>query len=377
MTSDASRAARLPLVDLERQHRDLAREIRDGIEDVVRRGAFILGEEVAAFEREFATFSQVRHCVGVASGTDALELALRAAGVGSGDEVLVPANTFFATALAVVRAGARPVFVDCDPDTQLIDVKRAATRIGPKTRALLPVHLYGQMAPIEDLRRLAADARLVLVEDAAQAHGATQNGVPAGTMGVAAAFSFYPGKNLGAWGDGGAVLTEDDAVARRVRALRQYGSEERYYHRELGTNSRLDTVQAVVLSAKLRHLARWNDERRRAARRYDELLGHIANVRLPVTARGNDHVFHLYVVRVPDRDRVLQSLRASGIEAAIHYPIPLHLQEAFRDLGHREGDFPVAEAAAREVLSLPLFPGIRENEQARVAREFARAIGSP
>ena len=377
MMSDASRAARLPLVDLERQHRDLAREIRDGIEDVVRRGAFILGEEVAAFEREFAAFSQVRHCVSVASGTDALELALRAAGVGSGDEVLVPANTFFATALAVVRAGARPVFVDCDPDTQLIDVNQAATRIGPKTRALLPVHLYGQMAPIEDLRRLAADARLVLVEDAAQAHGAMQNGVPAGKTGVAAAFSFYPGKNLGAWGDGGAVLTEDDAVARRVRALRQYGSEERYYHRELGTNSRLDTVQAVVLSAKLRQLARWNDERRRAARRYEELLGHIANVRLPVTARGNDHVFHLYVVRVPDRDRVLQSLRASGIEAAIHYPIPLHLQEAFRDLGHREGDFPVAEAAAREVLSLPLFPGIRENEQARVAREFERAVGSP
>jgi dTDP-4-amino-4,6-dideoxygalactose transaminase len=375
--ADDTHAGRLPLVDLERQHRGLEREIQGGIDAIVRRGAFILGDEVARFESEFAAFSNVRHCVGVASGTDALELALRAAGVGAGDEVLVPANTFFATALGAVRSGARPVFVDCDADTGLIDVEQAANRITQKTRALLPVHLYGQMAPVEELRSLAAGARLLLLEDAAQAHGASRNGIPAGKVGVAAAVSFYPGKNLGAWGDGGAVLTEDDGIARRLRALRQYGSEERYYHRELGTNSRLDTVQAVVLSAKLRRLAKWNEERRLAARRYDELLRDVAGVRLPVTAPGNEHVFHLYVARVPGRDRVLQHLRASGIEAAIHYPIPLHLQEAFRDLGHREGDFPVAEAAAREILSLPLFPGITEDEQARVTRELSRALRSP
>jgi len=370
--------SRLPLVDLDRQHRDVEDEIGVGIEAVVRRGAFILGEEVAAFEREFASFSGVRHCVGVASGTDALELALRAAGIGPDDEVLVPANTFVATALGVVRAGGRPVFVDCDCETYLIGVAEAETRIGRRTRALLPVHLFGQMAPMEELRTLAEKSGLLLLEDAAQAHGASRYGVPAGKVGLAAAVSFYPGKNLGAWGDAGAVLTEHDDVARRLRALRQYGSqggEERYLHKELGTNSRLDTLQAVVLQAKLAHLARWNDERRAAADRYDQLLRDIDGVRLPVTAEGNLHVFHLYVVRVTNRDRVLEHLRASGIEAAIHYPIPLHLQEAFRFLGYREGDFPIAEAAAREILSLPIFPGITEAEQERVAGELAHALG--
>ena len=373
---DSHANGRLPLVDLERQHRGLEDEIRAGIEAVGRRGAFILGDEVTAFERAFADFSGVRHCVGVASGTDALELALRAAGVGVDDEVLLPANTFIATAIGVVRAGARPVLVDCEPVNYMIDVAKTASRIGPRTKALLPVHLYGQMAPIEELGALAEKSGLLLVEDAAQAHGASRRGVPAGKAGIAAGISFYPGKNLGAWGDAGAVLTEDDAIARRLRAIRQYGSEERYVHRELGTNSRLDTVQAVVLSAKLKHLGRWNDERRAAARRYDELLRGMVDVRLPATADGNEHVFHLYVVRVPERDRVLASLRASGIEAAIHYPIPIHLQEAFRFLGHRRGDFPIAEAAAQEILSLPMFPGITAEEQQRVAHELRRAISA-
>jgi len=367
--------ARLPLVDLERQHREVEDEIGAAIEAVVRRGAFILGEEVGAFERAFAQFSGVRHCVGVASGTDALELALRAAGVGADDEVLVPVNTFVATAFGVVRAGAKPVFVDCDPDTYLMTAAQAEARISRRTRALLPVHLYGQMAPIEELGALAEKSGLLLLEDAAQAHGASRGGVPAGKRGRAAAVSFYPGKNLGAWGDGGAVLTEDDEVARRLRALRQYGSEERYLHRELGTNSRLDTLQAVVLSAKLAHLSRWNEERRAAAARYDELLRDVDGIRLPVTAAGNRHVFHLYVVRVPGRDRVLAELRGQGIEAAIHYPIPLHLQEAFRYLGHREGDFPIAEAAAREIVSLPIFPGITAAEQERVAGALRAALG--
>jgi len=366
--------ADIPLVDLLAQHRQVADEIARGFARVLESGSFILGPEVEAFEAAFARLSEVRHCVGVANGTDALEIVLRAAGIGQGDEVIVPVNSFIATALAVARAGAVPALVDCDRDHHLIDVAEVRKKIGRRTRAIVAVHLYGQMAPMEELAELARGSGLVLIEDAAQAHGARRHGRTPGTFGLAAGTSFYPAKNLGAYGDAGAVLTDRDTIDRRARALRNYGSEAKYVHPETGFNSRLDPLQAVVLSAKLVHLPLWNAQRRAAARRYDALLAGVPGVVLPATLPGNEPVWHLYVVRVPRRDDVLAKLRAAGIQAAVHYPTPIHLQGAFRSLGHRRGDFPVAEAAADEVLSLPLYPGITPAEQERVAEVLRAAV---
>jgi dTDP-4-amino-4,6-dideoxygalactose transaminase len=364
----------IPLVDLQAQHRQVAAAVAEGFRRVLESGAFILGAEVRAFEEAFARFCGVRHCIGVGNGTDALELMLRALGIGPGDEVIVPTNTFVATALAVLRAGARPVLVDCDQEFLLIDVEQVARALGPRTRAIFAVHLHGQVAPMDELAAVAGRAGVLVLEDAAQAHGARQHGRPAGSLGRAAGTSFYPGKNLGAYGDGGAVLTGDDAVAAKVRALRNYGSEVKYVHPEIGFNSRLDALQAVVLRAKLEHLAAWNAARARAARRYDERLAALPSVRRPATRPGNDHAWHVYVVRVPRRDVVLERLHAAGIAAGVHYPVPIHLQGAFTQLGHRRGAFPVAEAAAGEVLSLPLFPEITAEQQARVVAELERAL---
>jgi len=357
---------KIPLVDLQIQHRQIDEEVRNGFAQVVEQGSFILGPEVEAFEHAFADFTGIDHCIGVASGTDALELALRAAGIERDDEVIVPVNTFIATALSVVRTGAKPVFVDCDPVHYLIDPRQVEAAITDRTRAIVPVHLYGQMAPMAALAALAERHGLLLLEDAAQAHGATQDGHSAGAGGLAGATSFYPGKNLGAYGDAGAVLTSDEELARQVRQLRNYGSEVKYHHPSQGFNSRLDSLQAVVLSAKLRHLADWNEQRREAALRYDNLLEGIDAVVRPTTLAGNEHVWHLYVIRVGRRDDVLAGLHEAGIGAGIHYPIPLHLAGAFETLGHVEGEFPVAEKAASEILSLPIFPGLEPAQQARV-----------
>ncbi len=364
----------IPLVDLRAQHREVAAEIAAGFDRVLERARFVLGEEVATFERDYARFANVQHCVAVASGSDALELALRAAGVGAGDEVIVPTNSFVASAAAVVRAGATPVPVDVDPLHHLLDPALAAARLTARTKAIMPVHLYGQLAPMDEIGALAAAAGVAVIEDAAQAHGARQHGRAAGTFGLAAGTSFYPGKNLGAYGDAGAVLTESAAIADRIRALRDHGRHGPHDHRELGFNSRLDSLQAVVLNAKLARLAAWNEARRAAARRYDRLLADLSEVALPATRGGNEHVWHLYVVRVPRRDAVAARLRAAGIEVGIHYPVPIHLQKAFHTLGHARGDFPVAEAAAERVLSLPLFPEITAEQQARVAAELGRAL---
>jgi dTDP-4-amino-4,6-dideoxygalactose transaminase len=364
----------IPLVDLAAQHREIADEVRSGMARVIETTAFILGRDVSEFEEAYAAFSEVRHCIGVANGTDALELALRAVGVGPGDEVVLPANTFVATPAAVVRAGATPVLVDCDPVHQLIDVGQVAAKVTRRTKAIVPVHLFGQTAPMEELMAFAELRGVPLVEDAAQAHGARRHGTVAGAFGTAAGTSFYPGKNLGAYGDGGAVLTGSDALARKVRALRNYGSAKKYAHPEVGFNSRLDALQAVVLRAKLRRLAAWNAARREAARRYDGLLARIPAVRLPATLPGNEHAWHLYVVRVPRRDEVLARLQAAGIAAGIHYPVPIHLLGAFAGLGHRRGDFPAAEGAAAEILSLPLFPHITAAQQERVAEALERAL---
>jgi len=365
----------VPPVDLRLQHQAIAGEIAQGFAAVFDKTAFILGPAVKEFEAAYAAFIGAKHCIGVANGTDALELALRAAGADGEAEVLLPANTFIATALAVLRAGARPVLVDCEPDFYLMDVKQAARRITEKTRFLMPVHLYGQMAPVEEVDALARAHGLTVIEDAAQAQGARRHGRAAGTCGLCAGTSFYPGKNLGAYGDAGAVTTDSDEIATKLRALRNYGSEVKYHHPELGFNSRLDTLQAVVLNAKLKRLGGWNEARRAAARRYDELLTDLPAVTPPRTLAGNEHVFHLYVVRAPKRDEVVQKLNADGIGAQVHYPIPIHLQGAFRGLGLGEGSFPVAEKAAREILSLPMFPEITADQQERVVASLRRALG--
>jgi dTDP-4-amino-4,6-dideoxygalactose transaminase len=366
--------AMIPLVDLRAAHAQVAAEIQAGFDEVMSSSGFVKGEVTAAFEREYAAFTGVTHCVGVANGTDALELALRAAEVPAGAEVIMPANTFVATAEAVVRAGARPAFVDADPDFLLLDPGGLNAALSQRTGAVIPVHLFGQMAPMAAIGDVTAPRRTVIIEDAAQAHGATQSGRPAGSFGLLAGVSFYPGKNLGAYGDAGAVLTESAEHARRVRLLGDHGSERRYEHLTIGFNSRLDALQAVVLRAKLRGLAVANQARRRAASRYAELLAHLPEVILPRTAPGNEHVWHLYAIRVPRRDDVLRCLHDEGIGAGIHYPVPVHLQPAFRHLGYGPGDFPVAEAAARQLLSLPLYPQITQEQQVRVAEAVQRAL---
>ncbi|OLR91181.1 erythromycin biosynthesis sensory transduction protein eryC1 [Actinokineospora bangkokensis] len=360
------------MVDLAAQHAAVADEVAAGWAEVLAKTAFIGGPAVGAFEAEFAAFSGVRHCVGVGNGTDAIELALRALGVGPGDECVLPANTFIATAEAVARAGATPVLVDCAEDTLLMDVDQLDAVVGPRTRAVLPVHLYGQTAPVELVRPIAERVGAAVVEDSAQSQGAKRHGRVAGSLGDIAATSFYPGKNLGAYGDAGGIMTDDDDLAARVRLLREHGSPRKYEHPVLGFNSRMDTLQAVVLRAKLARLAGWNAARREAAARYDALLAELPAVVRPVVLDGNEPVWHLYVVRVPDRDRVLAGLHAEGIGAGIHYPVPVHRTGAFPDLA--TGSFPVAEKTAGELLSLPLFAEITPAQQERVVDVLARVV---
>ncbi|MDI2126742.1 DegT/DnrJ/EryC1/StrS family aminotransferase [Yinghuangia seranimata] len=371
MTADQ---ANVPLVDLLAGHAEVAAEVEAGFARVLSSGAFIKGPDVAAFESEFAEFSGVAHCVGVANGTDALELMLRADELPEGAGVVMPANTFVASAEAVVRAGGTPVFADVDDEHLLLDPAAAAGAVTDGVWGLLPVHLNGQLAPMAPLMELAASTGARLFEDAAQCQGATQDGRGAGSWGRAAGTSFYPGKNLGAYGDAGAVLTGDADLDRIVRELGDHGSSRKYVHDRLGFNSRLDTLQAVVLRAKLARLAGWNEARREAAARYDALLADVEGVRLPRTAPGNVHVWHLYAVRVARRDAVLADLNAAGIGAGVHYPVPVHLQPAFRALGHAPGDFPVAERAAAEILTLPLYPQITEEQQVRVVEALAKAL---
>lgn len=358
----------VPLVDLSLQHHQIRGQVAEGFERVLAAGSFILGPEVEKFETDFAAYCGVNHAVGVGNGTDALELVLRAAGIGSGDEVILPANTFVATAEAVARVGARVVLADCD-ENYLLDPAEVSRVRTARTRAVMAVHLYGQPAPVELIREAAGDGVFV-IEDAAQAQGARRHGQRTGGLGDAAATSFYPGKNLGAYGDAGAVMTGSDDVAQAVRALRNHGGTRRYEHRTSGMNSRLDGLQAVVLNAKLALLNGWNAQRREAAALYDRLLADVQGLTLPVVAEGNESVFHLYVVRSPYRNAVLAALQEAGIGAAIHYPLPVHLLPAFTSLGHREGSFPLAERASREVLSLPIYPGITPEQQQYVADQL-------
>lgn len=364
----------VPLVDLHAQWAEVAGDVHAGWRRVLANTAYIGGQTVAEFEAAYAAYLGVAHCIGVGNGTDAIELALRAVGVRPGDEAIVPTNTFIATAEAVVRAGATPVFVDVDPEHLLIDPARVAEAITPRTRVIVPVHLFGQTAPVEALLPLAEECGAVLVEDAAQAHGATRFGRRAGSLGTIAATSFYPGKNLGAAGDAGAVLTDDPALARRVRLLGAHGSQQKYVHETLGFNSRMDALQAVVLSAKLRRLDRWNQARRAAADRYGTALRALPAVAAPSSAAGNSDAWHLYVIQVAHRDQSLARLNAAGIGAGIHYPTPLHLTKPFAAPEHRRGRFPVAERAADRILSLPLYPHITPALQQRVIDELTGAL---
>jgi dTDP-4-amino-4,6-dideoxygalactose transaminase len=365
---------KVPLVDIAAQQREIIDEIRPQVDRILTTGAFIGGKDVATFEDAFARLIGVRHAIGVANGTDALEIALRAAGVKIGDEVVLPANTFIATAEAVDRMGAKVVLVDADPDAMLMDPQLVGAAITERTRAVIPVHLYGQAAPVERIASVARPQESIVLEDAAQSQGALRFGKPAGSLGDVAATSFYPGKNLGAAGDAGAVMTDDDEIARVSRLIAAHGSSVKYVHEISGFNSRLDAIQAVVLATKLTRLAAWNEVRRRAAARYHDLLADLSDVRLPATLVGNEHVWHIYPIRVPERDKVLQLLNEDGIGAAIHYPSPVHLSPAFSHLGYARGDFPVSELAATQLLSLPIYGHITEAQQLRVVDSLRAAL---
>jgi dTDP-4-amino-4,6-dideoxygalactose transaminase len=376
----AGRPPKVPFQDLPLQIAQLRPELDPALAEVLRHGQFILGPEVIAFEQAWAKFCTTRDAIGLGSGTDALQFMLRALGIGAGDEVITVANSFIATAEAISYAGAKPVLVDCDPQHLLIDPAAAAAAITPRTRAIIPVHLYGQPANMPALEALAQKHGLVLLEDAAQAHGATlADGRTCGALGRAAAFSFYPGKNLGAFGDAGAVTTSDEALARQLRLLRNWGSVVKYHHEVQGYNSRLDTLQAAILNVKLRHLADWNDRRRTAAGWYRAALRDCPGLALPSEAPWcGRHVYHVFVVRFVDRERdaVVRTLTERGVQTVVHYPIPIHRQKAYAEMGLPDGTFPVAEAAARSVLSLPMFPEMTQDHVAQVADALRAALSA-
>jgi dTDP-4-amino-4,6-dideoxygalactose transaminase len=367
----------IPLVDLKAQYLSIRHEVDEAIARVIARTSFILGEQVAEFERDFASFCGVSNCVGVGNGTDALTLALQAVGVGPGDEVITVPFTFIATAEAISALGATPVFVDVRPDTLLMDIAGVEAALTPKTRAIVPVHLYGQMVDMDPLLELARARGIAIVEDAAQAHGALDRGRRAGSIGRLATFSFYPGKNLGAYGDAGAVVSNDPDLASWLRRARDHGRVSKYEHSFEGRNSRMDGIQGAVLAVKLRHLPRWNEARQALAAAYDRALVDIPEVTPIVRADRGVSACHLYVVRTGRRDHVLSRLRAAGVEAGVHYPIPLHLQAAYARLGMRLGSLPNAEAASREVLSLPLYPELTAGDVQRVVEALRGALYDP
>jgi dTDP-4-amino-4,6-dideoxygalactose transaminase len=345
----------VPFLDLKVQYRQIEAELKPVLEGIMAGGAFIGGPPVADFEKEFATFCGVRHCVGLSSGTDALRLALLAAGVGPGDEVITVPHTFIATTEAITQVGATPVFVDIDPDTGCIDIRQISSRITPRTRAILPVHLYGQTADMDPILELARHYGLQVVEDACQAHGATYKGRSAGSMGIAGCFSFYPGKNLGAFGDAGAVVTDDEKLAMTIRMLREHGQSRKYYHDMEGCTGRLDAIQAAVLRFKLKRLAGWNRNRRAHAVLYAKLLSDVPGVTVIKEADFAQSVYHLYVILVDDRDGLQAFLTEKGVGTGLHYPLPLHLQKAYAAMGFKKGDFPASERIAERLLSLPMY----------------------
>jgi dTDP-4-amino-4,6-dideoxygalactose transaminase len=362
---------KVPFLDLKAQYRSIKPEIDAAIQQVLDSTQFVLGDEVAAFEREFAEYGGARHGIAVNSGTSALHLAMLAAGIGPGDEVITVPNTFVATVAAVRYTGARAVYVDVDPARFTMDPARVEAAIGPRTKAILPVHLYGQPADMDPILEIARRRGLLVVEDAAQAHGARYRGRPVGSLGDLACFSFYPGKNLGAYGEGGIVLTSNDEYAKKIRMLRDWGQERKYQHLLAGYNYRMEGMQGAILRVKLRHLERWTEARRAHAARYAALLAD-CGVGIPVEAPGARHVWHVYAVRTRERDPIMKALGEQGIQSGIHYPIPVHLQPAYADPAYARGSFPHAERAADEVTSLPMFPELTEEQLQLVAGALRR-----
>jgi dTDP-4-amino-4,6-dideoxygalactose transaminase len=367
----------IPLVDLKSQYATIRDEVRQAIDEVLDSMQLTIGPNVRAFDKEWAEYCGTAHSIGVGSGTDALQLAIRACGVSSGDEVITVSHTFFATVEAIVYANARPILVDVEERSMLMDISSVASRITPRTKAIIPVHLYGRTVDLKPLRQLAQDRGITIIEDAAQAHGALlDDGKKAGTGGRVNCFSFYCSKNLGAYGEAGSITTNDEKLAEDLRALREHGQSTRYYHPIVGYNARLDEIQAAILRIKLRHLDEWNARRQAIAARYNELLSG-SDIITPEIPSGGRHVFYCYAIRVPDgrRDALRAFLTERGIGTQIHYPVPIHMQEAAQFLGYRKGDLPVTEKVAGEVLSLPMFAELTDSQIDRVASsvlEFVR-----
>lgn len=358
---------KIPYLSLESQNKEIRKEIIHSFELFFESKWYILGEQVKTFEKAYAAFNNVDHCIGVSNGLDALHLCLKVLNIGKGDEVIVPSNTYIATALAVSYTGARPVFVEPDIHTYNIDPSNIEAAITPKTRAIMPVHLYGQACKMDPIMEIAKRNNLFVIEDNAQAQGASYHGHLTGTFGHVNGTSFYPGKNLGALGDAGAVTTDDDSLAHKVVMLRNYGSEKKYYHEEIGFNMRLDECQAGFLSVKLKYLAEWTKQRRQIAAWYDDALKNTGDLILPTVSNGSTHVYHIYMIRTTHRDNLQKHLTNEEIGTLIHYPIPPHLQKAYHFLGYQQGDFPIAEEIANTCLSLPLWPGMREEDVHEVA----------
>lgn len=372
-----TQTSQIPFVDLKAQYSAIVDEVNAAISTVLERTDFILGESVSMFEEEFAAYCEASYAVGLDSGTSALELALRAFDIGSGDEVITAANTFIATALAISYTGARVVLVDVDPSTYTIDPAEVEKAITPRTKAIIPVHLYGQPADMEPIMQIADRHGLVVIEDACQAHGAKYKGKRVGSIGHAAAFSFYPAKNLGAYGDGGMLVTSDKRVDESLRMLRNYGQREKYHHGLRGYNRRLDTLQAAVLRTKLKYLDDWNAARRRHVAQYNLLLGeNPSKVVTPVQREYAEPVCHLYVIQVNDRDGLQARLNDQGISSGIHYPVPIHLQPAYQGLGYGRGDFPIAEKQAQRILSLPMYPELASDAIERVAAAIGEFVSN-
>ncbi len=366
---------RVPFLDLKAQYETIKGEVYVALQQVIDRTAFAGGPFVADFEKEFAAFCGTQHAAAVGSGTDALWLSLLAIGIGPGDEVITVSNTFIATAEAISFCGAKPVFVDVDAKTYTMDPSRLHAAITPRTKAIIPVHLFGQTADMDPILAIARERGLSVIEDACQAHGAEYKGRKAGSMGRTGCFSFYPGKNLGAYGEGGAIVTNDPELDQRVRMLRDHGQAKKYHHALIGWNARMDGFQGAVLGVKLKYLPDWNAARRANAARYSRLLSGVPGVVVPEEAAYATHVYHVYAIRVPNRDDVISALAAKDIHCGIHYPIPLHLQEAYKSLGLGRGSFPVAELAASEFVSLPMYPELSPEQIEWVAAALRTAAG--
>jgi len=362
----------IPFLDLKANAKTVKSEVLSRIEEIIDNSAFVGGNYVASFEERFAAMHETAHCIAVSSGTAGNHLALWALGIGAGDEVILPVNTFIATAWGATLCGATPVFVDNDPESYNIDVSKIEAAITPRTKAIVAVHLYGQSADMAPLQEIADRHGLYLVEDAAQAHLATYNGVPVGNFGVTSSFSFYPGKNLGAFGEGGAVMTNDAAIAKRIAMIKDHGSEQKYHHPIEGHNYRMSHIIGASLDAKLSYLEAWTDARRSRAALYRKYLADIPQITLPQEMPYAKHVYHLFVIRTQKRDALADYLHREGIASGMHYPIPLHRQEVFAHLGYREGDFPVAEAQTAEILSLPIYPELQEEQIAYIAETIER-----